>query len=271
MSSFDFTSRPTITWRLYLALLVTIFALDVAQYFNLGLGIFSGAILVYGIPVLAIGVTWGSPIASVALGRMREAIKYGVGFFGAFSALGFFLEVVIYTVLVNLDPSAVNLLNRPNPVLNIPPELAWIMLFASLLIVGPAEEYIFRGFIYGYLLSLFRGRHWFSLALVSSVLFAAAHLYYAFVYGAASLIQFTDLVTFGMAMSSAYYLSGGNLVVPALLHGLYDATGFIGVATSPDIGASMRLSMIALGLGTAALLFVQRMRSRNSASRVTVS
>ena len=36
-------------------------------------------------------------------------------------------------------------------------------------------------------------------------------------------------------MSATYYLSDGNLIIPAIIHGIYDATGFIGVAVSQDL------------------------------------
>jgi membrane protease YdiL (CAAX protease family) len=71
--------------------------------------------------------------------------------------------------------------------------------------------------VFGGLLSLFKNHHWLALSLVSSVFFAAAHLYYGLVYGAASAIDFTDLVTFGMAMCVTYYLSGGNLLVQSFM------------------------------------------------------
>jgi membrane protease YdiL (CAAX protease family) len=128
--------------------------------------------------------------------------------------------------------------------------------------VGPAEEYLFRGFVYGGLLTIFKGQHWISLAFISSILFGAAHLYYAIVYGVSSLLPFTDLVTFGMAMSITYYLSGGDLVIPAAIHGVYDATGFVGVAASPELGTLLRWSMTIVGILVAIALFVQRIRKR---------
>jgi len=141
------------------------------------------------------------------------------------------------------------------------------MVAASFLVVGPAEEYLFRGFVYGGLLNILKGRHWFSLAFISSLLFAAAHLYYAFVYGIASLVQFADLVTFGMAMAATYYLSGGNLLMPAMIHGAYDAAGFIGVATSPEAGLFLRGLMMLIGIVASIPLLVQEVRKRRASGR----
>jgi hypothetical protein len=169
---------------------------------------------------------------------------------------------VVLLIIAVIDPSALNLLNRPNPVLNIPPDYAWIMVVFSMLVVGPVEEYIFRGFIYGGLLDLFKNQHWLSLAFVSSILFAAVHFYYIAVYGIASIVLLTNLVFFGMAMAATYYFSGGNLVIPAIIHGVYDATGFIGVATSLDIVIILRGAMILLGVIVAIVLFVKSLLKR---------
>jgi hypothetical protein len=204
----------------------------------------------------------GSEIVRRAFSHTYTAIKFGLGFFGAFTVLGIVASNAIFFIIVALDPTAVNLLHRPNPVLNVPPEVAWNMVWVSLLVVGPVEEYLFRGFVFGGLLSLFKDRHWLILAFISSILFAGVHLYYAFVYGIVSLVQFTDLVTFGMAMAATYYLSGGNLFVPAMIHGVYDATGFIGVATSIDVAILLRGSMILIGIIVAIALFVQKIRKR---------
>jgi membrane protease YdiL (CAAX protease family) len=132
------------------------------------------------------------------------------------------------------------------------------MVGVSMLVVGPAEEYMFRGFVFGGLLDIFKDRHWLILAFISSLLFCAAHLYYAETYEAASVVQYTELLTFGMAMAGTYYLSGGNLFVPALIHGAYDATAYVGVATSTNEGLGLRAFMIVLGVVVAILLYIQR-------------
>jgi hypothetical protein len=61
-----------------------------------------------------------------------------------------------------------------------------------------------------------------------------------------------------MAMAGTYHLSGGNLFAPALIHGAYDATAYLGVATSMSIGLSLRAFMIVLGVIVAFLVYVQR-------------
>jgi membrane protease YdiL (CAAX protease family) len=211
---------------------------------------------------------WGTAIIRKFFNNTCAALKLGLAFFGAFTALGIIASVVILFFLLLFNPSTVNLLNKPNPVLNVSPQFAWVMVVASILIVGPAEEYLFRGFMFGALLEIFNNTHWLALAFASSVLFGAVHLYYASTYGLVSVIQFTELVTFGMAMSSTYYFSRGNLFVPSLIHGVFDATGFIGVAVSFGVGTSLRGLMILIGLIVGLVLLVQesRMRDRNSSN-----
>jgi membrane protease YdiL (CAAX protease family) len=255
------TARP-ITRKGYLVGLIILFGAAYSQYFVGGLGHVWAFIVVYGIPILATGLLRGRTIVGKALSRNYDAVRFGLSFFGVFSILGTALSLVLLYVIVSLDPRAAGLLNRPNPVLNVSPEFAWVMVLGSLLVVGPAEEFLFRGFVFGGLLSIFKGRHWISLALVSSILFAGVHLYYAIVYGVASAIQFTDIVTFGLGMAFTYYLSGGNLLIPAFLHGAYDATGFIGVAVSPELGIVLRWSMMLIGGLVAITLFIQTLRVR---------
>jgi len=239
---------------------------DLGVHLGAVLGLIAGTLLVYGVPILAITLLWGTGIIRKFFKNTYSALKLGLGLFGVFTVLGIVLGVMILIILIALNPSTVNLLNKPNPVLNVSPSFAWVMVGVSFLVTGPAEEYIFRGFVFGGLLDIFKNRHWMILAFVSSLLFGAAHLYYAYTYGPASLIQFTELVTFGMAMAGTYYLSGGNLFAPALIHGAYDATAFVGVATSTSVGAGLRVFMILLGVIVAFVLYIQRGNRKERAS-----
>jgi membrane protease YdiL (CAAX protease family) len=232
-----------------------------AQYVIPGLNLVSGTLLVYGLPILVTSVIWGRTIIAKALRHMYTAVRYGLGYFGIFTVIGLAVSILILFVLTLLDPSAINLLHKPNPVLEVSPQLAWFLVGFSFLVVGPSEEYLFRGFAFGGLLNVLKGRHWLILAFVSSIFFAGVHLYYAVVYGIASLVQFADLITFGMAMAATYYASGGNLLLPAMIHGAYDATGYVGVATSSQIGAQLREVMILIGIIAAIIVFSRRKRN----------
>jgi hypothetical protein len=65
-------------------------------------------------------------------------------------------------------------------------------------------------------------------------------------------------------MAVTYYVSGGNLFIPALIHGVYDATGFLGIATSSAVGVTLRGLMLLIGLIVALLLLIQRRRKQKT-------
>ena len=249
--------------------LILIIVCAYSQYVIPDLTFIPAVLLVYGIPIIVTGiiwVIWGWEIVTKAFRQTLKAVKFGLGYFGAFTALSIIAGVIIIFLLSVFNPSAVSLLNKPNPVLQVSPGVAWLLVAVSFLITGPAEEYIFRGFVFGGLLSFFRNRHWLTLALVSSIFFAAAHLYYAVVYQVASLVQFVQLVAFGMAMAATYYVSGGNLAAPALIHGAFDATAFIGVAATGTIGDALREFMILIGIIVAIVIFAERRMNKNPGS-----
>ena len=251
----------------FLVGLIVILAAVYSQYVIPGLNFVSGVLLVYGIPIIVTALIWGRPIITRAFGQSYKALKFGLGYFGAFTVLGILVGTLIIALLSVFNPAAVNLLyTKPNPVLQVSPEVAWLMVAVSFLVAGPTEEYLFRGFVFGGLLSVCRNQRWLSLAFVSSLFFAAAHLYYGEVYGVASLVQFVDLIAFGMAMAATYYVSRGNLIVPALIHGAYDATAYIGVATSARIGDQLREFMILIGIIVAIAIFVQKHADKDLAN-----
>jgi membrane protease YdiL (CAAX protease family) len=254
------TEEKPLSKKLYVLGLGVIFVSIYSQYLFETLHPVVRVLLVYGVPLVVTGLIWGRPIMQRALKNTPTALKYGMGFFGAFIVLGTLLASVILLVILVYDPNAINILNTPNPLLQISPEYAWIMVLASILVVGPVEEYLFTGFVYGGLLNIFKRGNWFVLAIISSVLFAVVHFYYAIVYGLASLVLFVMLMTFNLAMTSTYRFSKGNLVVPIVIHGLYDATGFLGAAISVNITLILRGSMILIGLIVAAIVFIQRLR-----------
>ncbi len=251
-----FSNSKNLSKTFYALGLLAIFVCVYSQYL-VSLGKVLGFIVVYGIPVLIVGVIFGREILKRAGRNGGTALKLGLGFFGAFAIAGIFLSIVALIVILTFYPQTLNLLNKPNPVLQVPPDLAWVMTAASLLVVGPAEEFLFRGFVYGGLLNIFKGRHWLVLALLSSFVFASVHLYYVVTYGVASAIPLIELITFGMAMAMTYYVSGGNLIVPAIIHGVYDATAFAGIATSMMIGLTLRVVLITIGVVFAAV-YVRR-------------
>lgn len=241
---------------------------DYSKFFaGLGqMGIFSIKILVvYGLPALVVSLFFGRELLKRAAKNNKIATKFGVGLFGALSLTSIVLSIVVIAVLLFFEPQTLDILNKPNPVLEVSSNAAWLMIAISFLIIGPAEEYLFRGFIYGGLLSITKGHHWLGLAIISSLLFALVHAYYAITYGYASVIAFITLTAFAFAMAITYYWSNGNILIPAFIHGLYDATGFLGVALSDNtISVIARGALISVGLVFAVLYLPQKIRQNKT-------
>ncbi|HKJ58990.1 MAG TPA: type II CAAX endopeptidase family protein [Halobacteriales archaeon] len=95
----------------------------------------------------------------------------------------------------------------------------------SIVVVGPAEELLFRGVIQRYLEGGFT-RTW--AILGTGVLFSLVHLPTTFLADPNPAAVATTLVLlFGLSLVLSYlYAWTGNLVVPILAHGLYDALLF---------------------------------------------
>lgn len=250
-----------LTSKSYLLGVLVIFASSYSQYFIPGIGLIGGAFLVYGISIVVIASIYGKPILRKAFRHTRGALKFGLGFLGVFTVASIAASLLVVFLLLKVDPTALNLLQKPVPVLHVSQEFAWVMVWVSLIVVGPCEEFIFRGFLFGGLLALFGTRHWLLFALLSSILFAAVHLYYVVTYGIASSIPLLDIVAIGMALAITYYHSGGNLLVPALIHGVYDATGFMAVAVSPQVGFQLRGMLLLVGVIAAVRMAFDRYRA----------
>lgn len=103
------------------------------------------------------------------------------------------------------------------------PELLLLLIPASILIIGPGEELLFRGVVQGRLReafspvvavglasTVFAGLHWFALSGGSPT---------------GNLIALAILVVPALVFGTSYEYTG-NLVVPALIHGIYNATLF---------------------------------------------
>ena len=79
---------------------------------------------------------------------------------------------------------------------------------------GIVEELAFRGFCFGFAQKMFGGGPLEALTF-STVLYAVYHMW---VYNTNAIID----SFFGSVYTLAFYLSGGNMVVPILIHSLYD-------------------------------------------------
>ncbi|MFC3959789.1 CPBP family intramembrane glutamic endopeptidase [Halovivax cerinus] len=100
------------------------------------------------------------------------------------------------------------------------PELLLVLAVASILVIGPFEELLYRNVIQKGLTGYFSTP---GAIVVASVIFASAHL---FAYGGGPvgglLVSLGIVFVLSLALGTLYARTG-NLLVPALVHGLYNA------------------------------------------------
>ncbi|MDS0281390.1 CPBP family intramembrane glutamic endopeptidase [Haloarcula onubensis] len=116
------------------------------------------------------------------------------------------------------------------------PELLLLLIPASILLIGPGEELLFRGVVQGRLRERFSRVPGIAIA---SLFFAALHI--VALVGGSMLgnlvvvsILFGTATVFGVA-----YEYAENIVVPSLIHGLYNATLFTLLYVSLKFGDAM--------------------------------
>lgn len=108
------------------------------------------------------------------------------------------------------------------------PQLLYVVIPASILIVGPFEELFYRNVVQKSMYDVFSPV---GALLVSSVIFAGVH-YVAYALSGAGFgaVLASLAVVFGLSLVlGTVYLRTGNLFVPAIIHGLYNAIVFASV------------------------------------------
>ncbi|WP_170977250.1 CPBP family intramembrane glutamic endopeptidase [Halorussus salinisoli] len=166
-------------------------------------------------------------------------------------ALGFVVAgtvaLFVYRLVAILTAQAVGLPLAGNSVTQLAEEgvLSTLLLLVplSILVVGPAEELLFRGVIQSYLDGAFSRA---PAVVLTSVLFALVHLPTTWVATPNPVaVSVTLVILFGLSILLGYlYAWTDNLVVPILVHGLYDALlfGLAYLVLSSDVlpdGSSM--------------------------------
>jgi membrane protease YdiL (CAAX protease family) len=253
--------------RYFVAVAVTVVAI-VSQYFlpqNVPalLPIYTSLpgdlFVVYGIPVIAFALLVGAgPLRSWSA-RMGTASVDGLAFYAAATIATLAVLAVMVVVYEALDPSALQFLSRQNPALTQAAGNPWFWVGFSF-VIGGFEETIFRGWIFGFWRN--RVANWVGPAIGTSALFAAVHLYYGTTYGPAAPLIFPGLFLLGFAFAATYQTSGGNLLVIALLHGLFDASAFL---TLVNTGAGLLVRYVPVLIGLVLLLVRFLVKDRGSA------
>ena len=118
------------------------------------------------------------------------------------------------------------------------PEVFLAMVPITVLLVAPGEELVFRGIVQG----LFRRAYGpLPAVLIASVLFGAVH--YVALTGSGKLVYVGVAAALGLVLGTIYELSG-NLTVPILAHGLWNAYLFLSqwAVAVYDIEAAMTVA-----------------------------
>lgn len=159
------------------------------------------------------GVGWDYVPASFPDG---SDLKYVVGaYIGSFAAL-----YAISVVLTLTSTEAATNTGATTALEN--PEIIPYMIVLNLLLIGPGEELLFRGVLQKRLRERFAA--WPSIIL-ASMAFAPLHIFA--LSGSLSAAAVTIGILFVPSIAFGYiYERTGNIVVPALAHGLYNATLF---------------------------------------------
>lgn len=199
--------------------------------------------VVYGLPVVAFALLVGARPLRAWKVRLGRATVEGLGWYAAMALLGLLVAFVLLLVYAAVDPGAIRLLERENPALREAAADPWFYVAFSF-VVGAFEETIFRGWIFGFWRD--RASGWLGPAVGSSAVFAGVHLYYGLTYGPISPVPYSGLFLLGFAFAATYHVSGGNLVVPAILHGVNDATAFLSVSPWPALGYATHYGFIAV-------------------------
>lgn len=156
------------------------------------------------------------------------------------------LSGVVLTVLQNIRGESIQTGNNAAAELGRSnPELLLLLIPASILLIGPGEELLFRGVVQG------RIRERFSRVpgiAIASLFFAALHIV-ALVGG--SLLGNLVVVSILFGTASVFgvaYEYAENIVVPSLIHGLYNATLFTLLYVSLTFNEELQQGQALLGL-----------------------
>lgn len=183
--------------------------------------------------VAYLGIRWPSPL---------EAVIAAVGPFAAIVAV--FIALIVVTSFVSEPaPNQGSQVALENP--SIIPALVGVML----LVVGPCEEFLFRGVIQS------RARETFSAApaiVLSAAVFAPVHIVSLAGGGLTAMLATISVLFVPALLFGAVYEYTGNLVVVAVMHGLYNSLIltmiYIAITYGPEIEGAGQTGAALIGM-----------------------
>lgn len=176
-------------------------------------------IAIQGVGLLGVSAAYllyrDTDLVGMRVPTIRDAIWAGSGF--AIVIVGYF---VIAQVVAALDVTPAE--NQIAQLAEGNPDLLLLLIPAAFLIIGPGEEYLFRGIVQGRLREVFSA----PVAIaIASVIFGAAHL--ASISGplTGSLV-YVGIVALLAVVLGVSYEATDNVLVPSFIHGAYNAVLF---------------------------------------------
>jgi hypothetical protein len=157
----------------------------------------------------------GLAYVGVSLPSVRELVAVVLGYV---TALGAALAGALVISVVGVEAGA----NQAAEFGIEHPETLLLLVPASLLLIGPGEELLFRGIVQRRIREAFDPV---SGVVLASLLFAAVHFAALSGGAGARLVSIGVLFLPSLVFGTVYELTE-NLVVPALVHGSYNATLF---------------------------------------------
>ncbi|UPM43872.1 CPBP family intramembrane glutamic endopeptidase [Halocatena salina] len=125
----------------------------------------------------------------------------------------------VFTSLLGIEPAESSFIEQgiQNPTLLL------VLIPLSILVVGPGEELLYRGIVQG---SIRRVLGPVGAILIASAVFASIHVFGLIGSPLETLATLLTVFVLALVLGAVYELSE-NLLVPALIHGLYNATQFL--------------------------------------------
>ncbi|MFD1685435.1 CPBP family intramembrane glutamic endopeptidase [Halobellus litoreus] len=182
--------------------------------------------------VISLALATGVGFGGVALGYLRyrglgldyvgidvpslRDVAFVVAGYVASFALLVLASVVISTVGAEPAPNTTAEMGMENP------EILLLLIPASLLLIGPGEELLYRGVVQNRLSEALPAP---VAIFLASLIFASIHFFSLSGAPQARLVSISVLVLPTLVFGTMYELTD-NIVVPALIHGAYNATLF---------------------------------------------
>lgn len=151
--------------------------------------------------------------------RIQGAWLQGIGYI-----VGGIVTVLVGVTIVGFIISQLDVQPAKSQIITGFKNPVWLLVLipVSIFIVGPAEELLFRGIVQGKI------KHAIGPAgaiVIASAVFASIHVFGLLGTPIQMLITLSVIFVLSLILGSLYELSD-NLVVPALVHGLYNAIQF---------------------------------------------